>query len=292
MKNAFLFLFVFSFTLSYGQAGSEIYLFNMKVKNGQVVLSGGVNITNHKGYDNQPFFHPSEPIIYYSSFNDSGRSDIRYFDYKKKTTVDFIITTDYREYSPTVRPDGQWVSLIIQKPNGDQDLGMYPVLKNKKPMILINDLKIGYHAWVDNSKLLLFVLEDSIRHTLHYYNLSAKEDTVLAENIGRSLHRIPDQNAMSFIQKISDSVSIVKRFDPVTLSITTLIATVKGSDHIAWLKNNTILTSSGDQIFYYQLNREAPWQPVIVEGDISMLKGVTRMAVNADNTKLAVVVSE
>lgn len=292
MKSLFSFLIVFSFIASYGQAGSEIYLFDMKVKNGQVVLSGGVNITNHKGYDNQPFFHPDQPVIYYSSFDDSGRSDIRYFDYKKKKTVDFIVTSDYAEYSPTIKPDGQWVSCIIQRQDGDQDLGMYPILKDKKPMMLINDLKIGYHAWVDNHKLLLFVLEDSIRHTLHYYNLSTKEDAVLAEGIGRSLHRIPGQNAMSFIQKISDSVFLVKRFDPATLSITTLAQTVKASDHIAWLKKNTILTSSGNQIFYYQVNRESPWQPVTVDGDTSMMKGVTRLAVNADNTKLAVVVSE
>ena len=38
--------------------------------------------------------------------------------------------------------------------------------------------------------------------------------------------------------------------------------------------------------------KDKTWQAVIVEGKTSMLKGVTRLAANRDNTKLAVVVSE
>jgi hypothetical protein len=34
------------------------------------------------------------------------------------------------------------------------------------------------------------------------------------------------------------------------------------------------------------------WQPVFTEGDVSLLKGITRIAVNESKTKLAVVVSE
>jgi len=61
------------------------------------------NITNHKGYDNQPYFHPDEPVIYYSSFNEEGRSDIKSYNYKTGVTSN-ITTTSEREYSPTVTP--------------------------------------------------------------------------------------------------------------------------------------------------------------------------------------------
>ena len=97
------------------QTGSEIYLFDLKMINNEPVLSNPVNITNHKGYDNQPFFHPLTHTIYYSSFNDSGRSDIRCYDYEKKLTEDFIVTKDDREYSPTVTPDLKSISCIIQR---------------------------------------------------------------------------------------------------------------------------------------------------------------------------------
>ena len=137
MKNLFFALLVFSVSASSGQSGSELFLFDLKVKDGQVTLSGGVNITNHKGYDNQPFFHPSKPVIYFSSFNDSGRSDIKYYDYKKKTTANLTVTNE-REYSPTVTPDGKFISCIIQRDNGVQNLGKYPV-RGGEPEVLIND---------------------------------------------------------------------------------------------------------------------------------------------------------
>lgn len=290
MKSLLVSSLLFSFITSAGQAGSEIYLFDMKVNNGQVILSGGMNITNHKGYDNQPFFHPSKPIIYYSSFNDSGRSDIKYYDYKSGSATNLIVTQE-REYSPTVTPDGQFISCVIQRDNGAQDLGKYPI-NGGNPEVLINNRVVGYHAWAAKDKLLLFVLDDTTRHTLRYYDLAKKTDTVLADNIGRSLHKIPGKNVMSFVQKITDSASMIKSLDIPTLRIKPLIETVKGSDHLCWLNGNIILTSKGNQVFYYQLNRKASWQPVIVEGDITMLKGVTRLAVNASNTKLALVVSE
>jgi hypothetical protein len=290
MKSLLLSSLLFSFITSVGQTGSEIYLFDMKVNNGQVILSGGINITNHKGYDNQPFFHPSKSIIYYSSFNDSGRSDIKYYDYKSGSTTNLIVTQE-REYSPTVTPDGQFISCVIQRDNGAQDLGKYPITGGN-PVVLINNRVVGYHAWAAKNKLLLFVLDDTTRHTLRYYDLTKKTDTVLADNIGRSLHKIPGKNAMSFVQKITDSVSMVKSLDIPTLRIKPLIETVKGSDHLCWLNSNTLLTSKGDQVFYCQLNKGIAWRPVIVEGDKIMLKGVTRLAVNAANTKLALVVSE
>jgi hypothetical protein len=290
MKNILLvFLLFFSF-ISFGQAGSEIYLFDMKVSDGQVVLSNGQNITHHKGYDNQPSFHPTEPYIYYSSFNDSGRSDIKYFDYEKKETKNLTLTHD-REYSPLVTPDEKFISCILQRDNGVQDLVKYPI-HGGKPELLIFHLKVGYHAWAGDNKLFLFVLDDSVHNSLHYYYLGKNTDTVVAENIGRSLHKIPGQNAMSFVQKISDKLSQIKKFDMTTGVINTIIATFPGQDHLTWLQNNLILTSDGTHFFVCPDKLDTSWQPVTVEGDTSMLKGITRLAVNADNTKLAVVVSE
>jgi hypothetical protein len=254
-----------------------------------------MNITKHKGYDNQPFFHPSKPIIYYSSFDDSSRSDIKFYNYSTGETANLTLTKE-REYSPTVTPDENFVSCIIQRDNGAQDLAKYPIAGGK-PRVLISHLKIGYHAWAGENKLLLFVLDDSIRNSLHYYYLDKDADTVIAENIGRSLHKIPGQNAMSFVQKIQGKQAIVKRFDLGTGIISTIIAALPGQDHLTWLQNNMILMSYGNKIFFhqetpFQETREKGWLPVTITGDSSMLKGVTRLATNASNTKLAVVVSE
>jgi hypothetical protein len=290
MKKLLLFVLVFSFLNSSGQTGSEIYLFDLKITNGQVVVSNGRNITNHKGYDNQPFFHPLQPVIYYSSFDDSGRSDIKYYNYERKETKNLTLTHE-REYSPTVTPDGQFISCIIQRDNGAQDLGKYPI-SSGKPEVLINHLKIGYHAWAGENRLLLFVLDDSIHNSLHYYYLGKNADTVIAENIGRSLHKIPGQNAMSFVQKVSEKLSIIKKFDMSTGIISDIIPTLPGQDHFTWLQDDMLLMSDGNKLFTCRDKLDSIWQPVIIKGDTAMLKGITRLAINTDNTKLAVVVSE
>lgn len=290
MKNCLLIILTFYCFAAVGQPGSEIYVFDLKIKDGQPVLSNGVNITKHKGYDNQPSFHPSQSIIYYSSANDSGRTDIKQYDLVTKETKNLTNTWE-REYSPTVTPDGKFISCIIQRDNGAQDLAKYPINRGK-PIVLINHLKIGYHAWAGDNKLFLFVLDDSVNNSLHYYYLEKNADTVVAENIGRSLHRMPGLNAMSFIQRIPEKTSVIKKFDMSNGVISTITLTLPGQDHIVWLQNNTILMSDGKKVFAYRPGTDFAFMPVTVEGDVSMLKGVSRLATNADNTKLAVVVSE
>lgn len=296
MIKHLLSLFFISFCLlSAAQPATDIFLFDMTISNGQVILSKGVNITNHKGYDNQPFFHPTQTLVYYSSFDDSARSDIKVYNYNSNKTTNLTVTRE-REYSPTVTPDGNFISCIIQRDNGSQDLAKYPI-DGGKPEVLVNHLKIGYHAWAGEDKLFLFVLDDSIHNSLHYYYLDKNADTVVAENIGRSLHKIPGQNAMSFLQRISDKQYVIKKYDLYTGIINSIIPALPGQDQLCWLQNGVVLMSDGSKFFSYQENsftelKDRKWQPVIVEGESTMLKGVTRLATNGDNTKLAVVVDE
>ncbi|HET6993409.1 MAG TPA: hypothetical protein VFI06_00440 [Chitinophagaceae bacterium] len=301
MKTGLLLCFILSFFFSFGQGGSEIYLFDLKIADGQITISGGKNITNHKGYDNQPFFHPSRPIIYYSSFDDSSRSDIRYYNYETKETKNLTTTQD-REYSPTVTPDGRFISCILQRDNGAQDLIRYPI-DGGRPEVLVWHLKVGYHTWVGENKIFLFVLDDSIHNSLHNYEPSTNMDTVIAENIGRSLHPIPAEQALSYVQKLVNKQNVIKRYVIATGVSSPIIYTMPGQDFFCWTQVNPVdqkkflVSSDGNKLFFSQDYsatefKDKNWTPVIVEGNASMLKGVTRLAINADNTKLAVVVNE
>ena len=277
------------------QTSTDILLFDLKIEDGEPVLSNGTNITNRKGYDNQPFFHPSKPLIYFAAFNDSNRSDIRIYNISTGQTENFTNTRD-SEYSPTVTADGNGISCILQRDNGAQDLVRYG-MKGGKPEVLIFHLKVGYHAWVDENRLFLFVLDDTSRNSLHFYYLDKNADTVVAENIGRSLHRIPGQNAMSFVQRISDKLSVIKRYDLGTGLVSNIVYTVPGQDHLTWLSDGTILMSDGKEIFYHRYRadgelKDKVWKPVRVETGGSLLKGVSRLAVDGGNSRIAIVVNE
>jgi hypothetical protein len=288
MKKLFILFTVALFVIpAAAQTGSEIFLYDLSVKKGKLTISNGVNITNHKGYDNQPFFHPDLPIIYYASFNDDGRSDIKSYDYKIKNTKS-ITETPEREYSPTVTLDKQYLSCIIQRDNDAQDLGKYPI-DGGEPVVIINNLKVGYHVWGDNSHLALFVL--GTPNTLHYVLLPMKKDTVIAQDIGRSLHRVPGESSISFIHKVSEKDWVIKKFNTQTLKVTEVGPAVTGHEDLAWLPDGKIVMSDGPKIFYMDPSEGPGWNEVVVSG-ANALKGVTRLAVSSNGKKLAVVVAE
>jgi len=283
----FIIFQVTSFT-AIAQTGSEILLFNLKIKKNKITLSNPKNITNHPGYDNQPGFNRDEPVVYYSSFNDEGRSDIKSYNYQTGVTTS-VTTTNEREYSPTQTPDKNYISCIIQRDNGSQDLGKYP-LTGGDPYVIINTMTVGYHVWADNSHLALFILGDP--NTLHFMRLPTKEDTVLAQNIGRSLHQIPGERGVSFVQKTSSTDWQIKKLDTETMAISTLANTLPGREDITWTPDGRIISSDGSKIYNLNPTKDKTWTEISLTSGRELLKGITRLAVNVKGDKLAVVISE
>ncbi len=271
----------------YAQTGSEIFLFDLQSKKAKLSLSNPKNITNHTGYDNQPSFHAGKPLIYYSSFNDDGRSDIKIFNFKTGETTNLTQTTE-RDYSPTLTPDHKFVSCIIQRDNNAQDLGKYPV-EGGQPTVIIDNLIVGYHAWIDDTRLLLFVLGEP--QTLRLYDTKIKTDKIIAEKIGRSLHAIPGQNAMSFVHKVSESEWIIKRFDKTTGAITDIATTLPGREDLCWTPDGKIIMSDGSKIYWLDPAKEKKWIEISLSVN-EKIKGITRLAINKKGTQLAVVVAE
>jgi hypothetical protein len=97
---------------------------------------------------------------------------------------------------------------------------------------------------------------------------------------------------MSFIQKNTAKDWTIKKFDPGNGEITTIAPAIPGQENLCWLQNNIILMSDGSKLFSYRVGTDKEWQSVIIERDSTVLKGVTRLATNPSNTKLAIVVSE
>ena len=79
--------------------------------------------------------------------------------------------------------------------------------------------------------------------------------------------------------------------------ISTIVNCLPEQDHFTWLQHGLMITSDGNKLYYHQENafeetKDKNWKLVITTGQTSMLKGVTRLAANSANNKLAVVVSE
>lgn len=265
--------------------GTEIYLLDLSVKKAKVTVSEPVNVTNRKGYDNQPNFHPDKPLLYYTSAAEDGKTDLVEHSFKNKKSQK-ITKTSEREYSPTVTPDKKYLSCIIQRDNGAQDLGKYPI-NGGEPTVIVNSLTVGYHAWIDAENLLLFVLGDTM--TLQRYNIPSKLSAVMAKSIGRSLHKIPGTSSMSFVQKISETKSVLNKLN-ADGSIEQIVNTINGREDIAWTPDGKVIMSDGKKLFFFQPGVSTEWTEV--EGSAMPTGAITRLAVNSKGNKLAIVVSE
>ena len=268
---------------------TDIYLYDVAVKARTVVLSNPRNVTPRAGYDNQPFFHATQPVLYYAASAEGGRTDLRVYNYQTGASQPLTATPE-REYSPTLTEDQQFLSCIIQRDNGQQDVGQYPVAGGA-PTVLINTLKVGYHAWADPTHLVLIVLAGPTAE-LHYYDLATGRDTVLVRNSLRSPKRIPNQPAVSFLEKTPQGTWLIRRFDAQTKAITTLAPGLDGSEDLAWTRNGQMLMSNGERIYCRKPGARGRWQPVRMEGAVLTLKNASRLALNPANNRLAVVVKE
>lgn len=287
MKKTLL-LLLLSASLN-AQNGTEIYLLDLSNSGGNLTLSNPKNITDRVGYDNQPFFHPDKPLIYYTAMQD-GQSDIWSYNYKTGLRTQITKTID-SEYSPTVTPDKKSLSCIVQrKSNGDQDLVKYNINNPTETQIILESQKtgkIGYQAWLNENELITFVLGEP--QTLHYQNIAIKKDTIIASNIGRSLHLIPKQKYFSFVQQI-DKRWTIRFFNPIKNTITTIAEGNPDSEHYnAWTSDgNYILESKGAEIFCYDLALKQ-WKAVSLPDSLPKKK-ISRMAVKGN--KIAVVIDE
>ncbi|TAF96112.1 MAG: hypothetical protein EAZ32_10505 [Cytophagia bacterium] len=269
---------------------TEIYVADLNASAGKVTVGKPLNITKRAGYDNQPSFTPDGKKLLYTQ-QANGQTDIWAYDLGKKTN-NALTQTPESEYSATVMPDGRHFSVIRVEADQTQRLWQFDLATGQNPQLVLKDLKpVGYHCWFGADSLVLFVLGQPLLgqpHTLQLAQVSTGKGQVIANNIGRALHRIPGQRAASFVHKISDQNWQIERLDMRNLQTTKLIETLPQSEDCAWTPDGTLLMAQGAKLYKWQPKADSTWQLV---GDYSALgiKQITRLAIDPKGKKLAFV---
>ena len=240
------------------------------------------------GYDNQPFYTPDGTRLWFTANRDGKQTDIYEFD-RKTRSVRTLISTPEGEYSPTITPDGKSVSVIRVEPDATQRLWRFDVA-GTNPRVVLTDIRpVGYHAWIDDDQLALFVLGKP--STLQHARVSTGKAAIVAQNIGRSLHRIPKTAMVSFVHREPPDIWI-KQFDPATGTITPLVRAQAGNDEadVAWTPDATLLMSARSRILAWRRG-DKDWREVY---DVAAHKlgAITRLAVAPDGRSVAIVVNE
>lgn len=266
-----------------GAPSTDIWIGHLVRSNDGLALAELSNATDRDGYDNQPFFAPGGDWLYYASAIDSTQTEIFRYDLDTGTVQQVTRTADASEFSPVFIPERQAFSAIretramqyLWRYGADgQDLG--PIFSTAEP--------VGYHAWASPRTVAMFILGDP--PTLQIGDAISGTIRVAAENPGRSVHRIPRTEAISFVRKLSEDEWWIERLHPSTGTAERLVQTFPGREDYAWTPEGEILTGNGTVL--YAWTDRSGWIEV-ASLDPGEAGEISRLAVSPDGSRIAVV---
>jgi hypothetical protein len=271
---------------------TDIFLARLETVDGRPSVGRATNITKSPGYDNQPSFLPDGGALLFTSIRGAKQTDIYRYDVASKETTR-VTNTPESEYSPTVTPDRQHISVIRVEADQTQRLWQFTIDGKAPELVLPNIKPVGYHAWLDSHTVALFVLGQPA--TLQIADTQNDTAEIVARDIGRSLQRIPGAGAVSFVQREAPSqaggtpVFWIRAFDLRIRQITELTRAMAGSTEpdVAWTPDGTLLTAHDNAIYGWRLG-ERSWYKLAELADVGV-HGVSRLAVSPKGDWLAMV---
>lgn len=232
------------------------------------------NVSRFEGYDNQPAFAIDARALFFTRVGPDGQADIWRSDFSTGRAAPVRVTRE-SEYSAFPTPDSAALAVVRVEADSTQRLWRLP-LDGSAPTLLVPDVApVGYFAYANDSTLAMFVLGSPA--TLQVATIGRAGARTMARNIGRSLHRIPGTEHISFVQK-GGGPWYIMRLNTTTGAVDTLVATRPRREDYAWLDATTIVMGDGAQLFTYTLGA-AEWTPL---GDFGFarLGDITRLAVS------------
>src|SRR5437763_14119324 len=164
-----------------------------KTKTDELKFGEPKKITDFTGYNNQPFFLPDGQNLLYTSIRNK-QADIYRYDLRTDATTQ-VTNTPESEYSPMLMPDRKNISVVRVEADGTQRLWRFPLEGGAPSLILENVKPVGYHLWIDDYTLALFVLGGSGKpNFLEIFEMRTQKSEFVVDNPGRVLRKIPNQN--------------------------------------------------------------------------------------------------
>lgn len=282
MKKSLSYILLLLSIISYAQPNTDIFLFDLSLKDGQLLLSNFKNISDNEGYDNQPSFM-SQDILFYSGTR-NGQTDIVKYDIETGR-MKWISATEGSEYSPLKIPKRNRASAIRLEKDGTQKLYSYNLKKNvSKP--LVDDITIGYHTWFNDKTIVSSVLEDG-GLSLYITDFNEQKNYKIDTNIGRALHKIPKREFVSYISVKNDKWEI-RSLNPNTKETELIAYTLPNSKDLCWTINGTILMGRGDVLYKLNPTTDTRWKKVASLKKYGV-KNITRLATSPNGNRIAIV---
>lgn len=254
--------------------------------------SGFSRVTNHKGYDNQPWFIPGEAAFYYVAADDAGKTDLYRYDLGAGAGAPVFSSAGESEYSPRRAPDGG-VSYIQENPAGDVTRVHRRTTGADQGAAVVDFAPVGYYAWLDGGKALA-VYYRTEPGSLYRVDVASGGTTLLHEKIGRPLHANAKGDLLWFAAIDEAGAFQLARYDVKSGATAILFALPGGAEDITIEFDTSgaavgALSASGTTLYWRGLDEAAgDWAPIADLSSLAILKA-SRVAVDPVNGLVAVV---
>jgi hypothetical protein len=283
-------IILFNCTKFIAQSDSEIFLLDIKFKQDKIEIHNVKKISSNKGYNNQPIFVSNDKILFTSERN--LQNDIVQYD-SSDNSLKYLTNTLTSEYSP-IRYKKNKVTAVSLDKKGEQYLRIYDI-KDSTFKIPFTDKIVGYYNYSKKIKNLIIssVLENN-ELVLYTSNLKTKEHTYIDNSTGRSIHNIPinkfGEEKISYISK-KDSIWDINYVDLSSYKTKTITTTLNNNEDICWFKDGSILTSYKNKLYIFNTKISKDWI-LLCSLEEYGITNISRIAINTDNDKLALVNSK
>ncbi|WP_432411434.1 TolB family protein [Rasiella sp. SM2506] len=285
----FLPYFVFLLSIvAIAQPNTDVYVMDLAITDTTFAVSNFKNISHSSGYDNQPSFMDNHAVLYAGTEN--GQTEIQLYSISENTKQRLNATTPGGEYSPILMPDGKHIAAVRLDTTGLQRLYKYESTKpnNGESQLLLSELEIAYFAFYDEDYLVASVLSGN-QLDLVIANLAKDEAGLYAENVGRSIHKVPNTTTVSYTIVNEEKNLDVFVVDVHKAEDTYFVCQLPiGIQDHTWINATTLLLGSGSKLYVYDLFGPGEWKEV---ADLSAnnIQNITRITVSPDGKKLALV---
>lgn len=286
----FLFCTAFSTYKASGlPSGTDVWLFRYQYAMGKYDIKSGFNLSNHEGYDSQPSFSENGSYMLWTSERDSGQTEIYRYDLSGKSSKR-LTQTSVSEYSPTFMSGGKYISAVVVEPDSSQRLWKYNKTNLKSEVILPKVFGVGYHTWMDEHTLFLFLLTEPFSMVM--CDTKSQVTKTVATDIGRCMntYKTDKRKLLLYTQKDGDGKMWIKAVDKlgITAPEFTPIPCLEGSEDYGVDKRGFLIMGSGTKLYSWRIGTDTQWQ---LFADLSTygVHAITRIAVSPDGMTLALV---
>jgi hypothetical protein len=284
---------IFAHFLTIGIAqlpNTNIYLFSMQKTGDNFTLYNPRFLTgfNKYGYNNQPHFVSNNEIYLTVGLpGEKGKTDIYSLSLIDNVKTQ-ITATGETEFSPTITPDHNFFSCVRADKDNVQRLWKYPISRANGGMSVFRTLQdIGYHCWLDNKNLALFMVRSGSNY-LKIINTDTEAATDLTTNIGRSLMKLPN-GKLGFIHKANEKEWYIKQMDVNSFGSEIIAQTLPGVEDFVCLSDGTLIMGYSGKLYAYRPGSVVKEWKEIADLRAYGILNIKRLAVSREGDKLALV---